>query len=482
LYSLINIKINNRRKNPTMKRQVFNPYLPSYEYIPDGEPHTFDNRLYIFGSHDRFGGDDYCQEDYVCWSAPVDDLSDWIYEGIIYRKDQHPYKIGTGNLYAPDVAKGPDGRYYLYYSVADSSIISVAVCDTPSGQYEYYGDVRYGNGHVAGSDKSDYFEFDPAVLVDEDGKIYLYSGSGQKSNEKFGHPVVGAFVRELDSDMLTLLTEPQIIMPADDDRTKPNFFEGSSIRKINGLYYFIYFSTDITGLNYCTSKFPNRDFVYRGRLHCSSDIGLNGRPTSNAAYPVGNNHGSIECVNGKFYVFNHRHTNRTFFSRQAVAELITIEPDGSILQVESTSCGLNGGPLTEKGQYPSYVACTLMNEAIEGKRNPFTGPYMTQEGVSDKKHPVQYIADIKNGCLVGFKYFQISDVSKIAVKVRGNAIGNINVLLEEAGSPVAEIPVNSGSNNWIEYETEINVKAEVFPIYFGFNGEGSFDMLEFTIS
>ncbi|MBR6383729.1 MAG: hypothetical protein IKS56_07070 [Lachnospiraceae bacterium] len=40
-----------------MKRQVFNPYLPSFEYIPDGEPRVFDGRLYIYGSHDRFNGE-----------------------------------------------------------------------------------------------------------------------------------------------------------------------------------------------------------------------------------------------------------------------------------------------------------------------------------------------------------------------------------------------------------------------------------------
>ena len=69
-----------------MKKQVFNPYLPSYEYIPDGEPRVFNGRLYIYGSHDKFSGDVYCQNDYVCWSAPVDDLRDWRYEGVIYKK------------------------------------------------------------------------------------------------------------------------------------------------------------------------------------------------------------------------------------------------------------------------------------------------------------------------------------------------------------------------------------------------------------
>jgi putative transposon-encoded protein len=50
-----------------MKKQGFNPYLPSWEYIPDGEPHVFDGRVYVFGSHDRFGGHTYCPNDYVCW-------------------------------------------------------------------------------------------------------------------------------------------------------------------------------------------------------------------------------------------------------------------------------------------------------------------------------------------------------------------------------------------------------------------------------
>ncbi|MGG4471222.1 family 43 glycosylhydrolase [Paenibacillus alvei] len=463
-------------------KKIFNPILPTYEYIPDVEAHVFEDRLYLFGSHDRFGGDDYCQEDYVCWSCPVDDFSNWTFEGVIFRKDQHPYKFRTGNLYAPDVAKGPDGRYYLYYSVADSSIISVAVCDTPAGQYEYYGDVRYANGHIAGSDKSDYFEFDPAVFVDDDGHIYLYSGSGQKFNEQFGHPVVGAFVRELDSDMLTLLTEPRIIMSANEDRTKPNFFEGSSLRKINGLYYFIYFATDISGLNYCTSKYPDRDFVYRGRIHSSSDIGLLGRPLSNAVNFIGNNHGSIECINGNYYVFNHRHTNRTHFSRQAVAEPITILPDGSIPQVESTSCGLNDGPLIEKGEYPAYIACNIMNEMSNEGRNPFTGPYLTQEEVTENEHPVQYIADIKNGCLVGYKYFQIQDVSKIAVKIRGVFKGKIHVLVEEEGSSITEISVTINSDDWVECENAIMMSAEIHPLFFLFEGDGSLDMLAIIIS
>ncbi len=56
-----------------MKKQVYNPYLPLNEYVPDGEPHVFEGRIYIYGSHDEARGKVYCPANYVTWSAPVDD-------------------------------------------------------------------------------------------------------------------------------------------------------------------------------------------------------------------------------------------------------------------------------------------------------------------------------------------------------------------------------------------------------------------------
>ena len=47
------------------KKQAVNPYLPGYEYVPDGEPRVFGDRVYIFGSHDTFGVSNFCTGDYV---------------------------------------------------------------------------------------------------------------------------------------------------------------------------------------------------------------------------------------------------------------------------------------------------------------------------------------------------------------------------------------------------------------------------------
>ena len=133
------------------KKQAFNPYLPNWEYIPDGEPYVFNNRVYVYGSHDFFNGYAFCLGDYVTWSAPVDDLGNWTYEGVIFKRTDDPHNLDNrGCLYAPDMTVGPDGRYYLFYALDNDCVISVAVSDSPSGKFEFLGNVHYEDGTVLG--------------------------------------------------------------------------------------------------------------------------------------------------------------------------------------------------------------------------------------------------------------------------------------------------------------------------------------------
>ena len=96
-----------------MKRQICNPIFPLNEYVPDGEPHVFDDRVYLYGSHDAANSTRFCVKDYTVWSAPVNDLSSWTNHGVTYRKEQDP-RSKDGKLvdfYAPDCVRGNDGRY-----------------------------------------------------------------------------------------------------------------------------------------------------------------------------------------------------------------------------------------------------------------------------------------------------------------------------------------------------------------------------------
>ena len=189
-----------------MKGLCFNPYLPSWEYVPDGEPHVFGDRLYIYGSHDKCGGTRYCEENYVCWSAPVDNLADWRYEGVIYRKDQDPLNTdGKIDLYAPDAAQGPDGRYYLFYALWLSGTVSVAVSDSPAGPFDFYGHVHYPDGSPVDGG----VRFDPAILVEEGGN-YLYYGFCPPGHfpDMGPNPNLGAYIVQLEDDMLPIRTRP----------------------------------------------------------------------------------------------------------------------------------------------------------------------------------------------------------------------------------------------------------------------------------
>ena len=149
-------------------------------YIPDGEPHIFGDRIYLFGSHDKEGGDTFCELDYEFFSAPLDDLNNWSSKGINYSARQDAlYSEKRPYLYAPDVVRGNDGKYYLYYCLAGNKgdggyhgPISVAVCDTPDGKYEYLGYVKNQDG----TEFNKFVCFDPAVMNDN-GAIRLYYGT-----------------------------------------------------------------------------------------------------------------------------------------------------------------------------------------------------------------------------------------------------------------------------------------------------------------
>ena len=125
-----------------MKKQAFNPYLPSWEYVPDAEPHIVDGRVYVYGSHDLFNGINFCLGDYVCWSAPVDDLGNWTYHGCIFKREQDPAapKVRvTNGLAAPDMVVGPSRLYirnYLYYSAAGRLSATPALSRTESDTIE----------------------------------------------------------------------------------------------------------------------------------------------------------------------------------------------------------------------------------------------------------------------------------------------------------------------------------------------------------
>lgn len=470
-----------------MKKQGLNPYLPSWEYIPDGEPYVFNDRVYVYGSHDRFNGHAYCLNDYVCWSAPAEDLADWRYEGVIYKKTDDPLNPDDGMcLYAPDVTVGPDGRYYLYYVLDKVSVVSVAVCDTPAGKYEFYGYVRHGDGTLLGEREGDEPSFDPGVLTEGD-RTYLYTGFcavGDRARH-------GAMATVLGPDMLTIIEEPVVVAPSEPYSEGSGFeghafFEAPSIRKKGDTYYFIYSSVVMHELCYATSRYPNRDFVYRGVIVSNNDLHIDTyKPANKPMYYGGNNHGSIVEIDGKWHIFYHRHTNGTNFSRQGCIEPIEFNEDGTIVQAEMTSCGPNGGPLEGRGEYPAYTACNLfcrdeaMYTGAPGEWMDSRFPKITQDG-KDGDEEIGYIANMRDSATAGFKYFRCEGIREVRIKVRGYCRGAFEVKTTWDGPALATIPVDF-TNVWKEYSARLVIPDGIHALYFAYTGSGGASLASFTL-
>lgn len=446
-----------------MKKQICNPYLPLHVCQPDGEPHVFGGRLYLFGSHDALGGNRFCRENYRFYSAPVEDLTAWSSPGVSYDKSLDPDVCETGkypDLYAPDVVQGNDGRYYLYYAPSGGSAngfshaftghIHVAVAEAPDGPYRYHGCVRNPDGTPFQRGLT----FDPGLLNDG-GTIRMYYGWGflfpaackkgplfrlqsaimdgigsrmfDLSPRQKQEGYLGAYTVTLAEDMLTVTSEPVKILPGQKESFGTQweghaFFEASSIRKIGDTYYFVYSSQAQHELCYATSSCPDRDFRYRGVIISNGDIGLKGRKPQDRLAATGNNHGGIVCVRGQWYVFYHRHTHLTQYSRQGCAEKIEIRSDGSIPQVEMTSCGLNQGPLLAQGTYNAAICCNLTNGHM-----PHTGQIRLKGSVPCITHDQggALIASITDGTCIGYKYFAFA--GKTVLTMQAKAAGTFEI-------------------------------------------------------
>ena len=448
----------------------------------------------------------YCQNHYTVWSAPVDNLKDWRCEGISYRRNQDPSNAEDKmQLWAPDVTKGPDGRYYLYYCFSFYPEIGVAVSDRPEGPFEFYGHVHYPEHILGGKNVSEHMVFDPAVFTDDDGRVFLYYGfapGGEKDmilpefteeewaamdehsrdvaehmkKETFGEY---SMVMELEQDMVTAKEEPRNLIPGGHHTEGTGFeghgfFEASSMRKIRGKYYFIYSSHKSHELCYAVSDYPDRDFRYGGTIISNGDIGLNGR--SSPVYPLGNNHGSIVQISDDFYIFWHRQTNGTEFSRQGCAEKITIHEDGSIDQVEVTSCGLNGKPLAGQGSYPAAIACHLTDPTTLDHID-YNDPIMkTQVRITEQQN-VSFITGIRNQTVIGWKYFDFSDCSLLAMECRGNFQGRICVAHDETfKDAIGEKEIIIDSENWQIILLPASLAKGTHALYLRFEGEGETDL------
>lgn len=417
-----------------------NPYLPLWEFTPDGEPYVFEDpdnpgryRVYVYGSHD-IERTMYCGRDLVVWSASVDSLDTWRYDGVIFTscadRDGKPLSADglCDVLYAPDVAarREADGRmaYYLYpNNQAWGRNGMVAKSYRPDGPFEVC------NWSEANPTETDgVLRFDPAVFVDDDGRVYGYWG--------FKHSCAA----ELDpATMATVRPGTDIVdglIPSCDDDTLFRFFEASSMRKVKDKYILIYSRVTNNGewglpatnytLAYAYSNSPLGPFTYGGTI--IDGRGKERRPDGTyvpTATFYGNTHGSIAQIRDQWYVFYHRQADTTEFSRQAMVAPITVDvtegADGKVVisEAEYTSEGFEINGLNPLRTYAAGIACYYTHPEPMWQEYPsmiYPGSHSQTVRSVYNGHGDPYSPDINrcpmvnntDGSVVGYKYFNFS--------------------------------------------------------------------------
>jgi beta-xylosidase len=280
-----------------------NPVLPGLNADP--QIASFGGKFFIYPTSDGFA--DWRSTSFHSFSSS--DLVTWHDEGVILD-------LGPDVSWADDRAWAPGiaykaGTYYFYFCA--NVQIGVATSTSPSGPFkDALGHPLITTGEYGGQ------SIDPFVLMDDDGRAYLY----------FGSTSAGGHVVELGADMLSLKGTPQVISIS-------GFQEGSVAFKRNGTYYFMYSEGDTRSADYDvaygtgTSPFgPFTKAKVNPILKRDDTQGI-----------LGTGHNSVLALpNGDYYIAYHRFAlpGGDGTHREVCLDRLTFNADGTIVPVKPT--------------------------------------------------------------------------------------------------------------------------------------------------
>lgn len=322
-----------------LNRRAISQPLVKHIYTADPSAHVFNNKIYIYPSHDiEVGipfddlGSHFAMEDYHVLS--MDSVtSEAIDNGVALHVNDVPW--AERQMWAPDAAC-KNGKYYLYFPAkkADNIFqIGVAVADSPVGPFVAE------PLPIAGS-----YSIDPAVFEDEDGSYYMYFGglwggqlqsyrnnqySPENQEPKANETALNPLIAKLSDDMLGFAETPKEVLILDENGNpllagdnERRFFEASWMHFYQGKYYFSYSTGDTHFLCYAIGDNPYGPFTYQGRI-LNPVVGWT-------------THHSICEADGKWYLFYHDSSlseGVTHLRSVKVTE-ITYDTDGKIKTIE----------------------------------------------------------------------------------------------------------------------------------------------------
>ena len=226
-------------------------------------------------------------------------------------------------IWAPDVIRHTDGRYYYFY--CQPCIIHCGVSETPRGPWK---NILGESEAVLVPDRfvTNAITLDGQTFVDDDGSVYLYWGT-------WGiYKGFGCGAGKMTPD-LKGFTETRLIPNTE----AVDFFEAPFVLKRNGIYYFMYSSGSCHDhtyrVQYATSDHPLGPYEYKGCILETNEDGTVHGP----------GHHSILKEGDDYYIVYHRHDNphsNRGFHRQLCMDKMEFAADGSIRKVIPTHKGV----------------------------------------------------------------------------------------------------------------------------------------------
>lgn len=255
-------------------------YLFPSDYMADPSAHVFEDKIYIYPSHDwesgigeNDNGDHFNMQDYHVFSME-DAEAEVVDHGVALSVKDIPW--AGRQLWDSDVAY-KNGNYYMYFPLKDQNDIfrmGVAISDRPEGPFIPETHPMKGS-----------YSIDPCAFEDE-GEYYLYFGGiwgGQLQyyrNNKlqppcdlphFHEPALCPKIAKLKDNMLEFAEDPRDVLLLDEEGnplkqgdTERRFFEAAWVHQYNGKYYFSYSTGDTHLLCYAIGDNPYGPFTYQG--------------------------------------------------------------------------------------------------------------------------------------------------------------------------------------------------------------------------
>lgn len=426
--------------------QAQNPIIQT-AYTADPAPMVYNNRLYLYTSHDEDGSTWFTMNDWKLYST--DDMVNWT---------EHPmplsyktFEWAGGDAWAAQCIER-DGKFYMYVPVTDrkgETAIGVAVADTPYGPF--YDPI--GKPLV----QADWGNIDPTVFVDDDGQAYLYWGNPNCFYVKLNQDMIS-----FEGDIMKVpMTEEAFGKREGNPERATLYEEGPWLYKRKGLYYLFFAAGPIPEhLGYATSSSPVGPWKNGGTL----------MPTEGGSFT---NHPGIADFKGNTYLFYHNGAlpGGGGFTRSVCVQPLTFNADGTIPSVKMDNQGVRKS-LSPLNPYRKTEAETIAwSEGMKSFQSPQVGVFITA---------------LRDGAFTKVREVDFGNQGASRLIARLGTTHNAEILMEvrldsKDGQLLTtmKVPRTGGSDRWRLVEAEIQKVTGVHDVYFIFKGKAPKDLAYF---